>query len=510
MTAQIPLRKSRRLYVFIGILLLLVVIENIQISHAQFSNELASQQYQPAESLFRDDTCSAPCWFGLIPGESTEDDVIAFLESNINISFWGTETIVDYTNAEPIGTSFVFFWEYTIFPVQIGNRLNVRSGILAEIDVFINENVHFTDMINIYDNPDYVRFGFFGQYRYNTMHAIYLDRRLRVEFRVPRWGECNLPDSNIEHVHYLSDNSIYDIEIDELSSAPPQPQLLFRFSTEVELSMDMFDQLLRDSGARSCEEFGRILSRDIDPEMQPYTTLDDGSRRYDIIPSTPRQSLFAGDICSAPCWFGLVPGQSTSNDILTFLNENRDILNGAILLDDGTYIELPDEPILDGNYSTGWRRVIDVPNLFTQLIIPIPYTDHYWNRRNRLQVTNGILQSITVTLNDDINLGQTLDLIGEPENVWISREVYFVKLHLFYPDQQTIIILTAVNSNCSINTILDDFGVEDVTFYAEGEPANYIDRSSAFSTFTGVYSNDLWQSWLSGANSELTCNETLR
>jgi hypothetical protein len=81
------------------------------------------------------------------------------------------------------------------------------------------------------------------------------------------------------------------------------------------------------------------------------------SNTQDRIPNTPIPitSLFEEDICTPPCWFGLVAGESTGEEVFAVLKSNREEFHSfrdfaADYYDFETETEIP----VDGFYKFSW------------------------------------------------------------------------------------------------------------------------------------------------------------
>lgn len=86
---------------------------------------------QPVRSLFADDTCAPPCWFGLTPGVSTSRDVIAMFEANVDLLYaeGGLSNNVYEPNTEYlIEGGYSFYWRSGS---GIDNFIAIEEGIVS-------------------------------------------------------------------------------------------------------------------------------------------------------------------------------------------------------------------------------------------------------------------------------------------------------------------------------------------------------------------------------------------
>jgi len=111
-------------------------------------------------SLFTGVPCGAPCWFGLEPGRSTEEDIIAVLGE---LSFLNPdtidETLVGYW--DPVQKKNVRAKLISASCMQPENRqcvgLTVVNNHLKIIGLFPNYTITFEDLVNHLGTPDNVK-----------------------------------------------------------------------------------------------------------------------------------------------------------------------------------------------------------------------------------------------------------------------------------------------------------------------------------------------------------------
>ena len=110
-------------------------------------------------SLFTNVPCGAPCWFGLEPGKSTEEEVIAALQE---LSFIDPDTL-DETSVgywDPVKKEDIRAKLISANCVQPENRqcvgLTVANNSLRIIGLFPNYAITFEDLLNRLGTPDNV------------------------------------------------------------------------------------------------------------------------------------------------------------------------------------------------------------------------------------------------------------------------------------------------------------------------------------------------------------------
>ncbi|NIN64367.1 MAG: hypothetical protein GTO63_06635 [Anaerolineae bacterium] len=108
-------------------------------------------------SLLTGEPCEPPCWQGLTPGVSTEEEVNEFVR---------TSELVDRTTlfrgditrgtGEVVGVS-VQWWsraDTAGVPRQFGNSFSIKDGILQYMTIFLDVEVTVEDLLERYGPPD--------------------------------------------------------------------------------------------------------------------------------------------------------------------------------------------------------------------------------------------------------------------------------------------------------------------------------------------------------------------
>ena len=105
-------------------------------------------------------------------------------------------------------------------------------------------------------------------------------------------------------------------------------------------------------------------------------------------PPPPFNSVFADDTCHAPCWFGLIPGESTASDVEEMIENTQDIFRVG-RGHDNDELDFTDIPVIDGAYRLEWRDF----SMRRLHIIP-----------SRVFMENGIIQSIHAKAQHSVSL----------------------------------------------------------------------------------------------------------
>lgn len=114
---------------------------------------------QMDKSPFTGIPCAAPCWQGLIVGESNESDVMATLamltfinQNTIQIFRGGTMPSIDpsvYAQGVEIRAS-------CIYPEKQCLTMKIVDNILAEIVIAMNYEININEVLEYLGNPDYI------------------------------------------------------------------------------------------------------------------------------------------------------------------------------------------------------------------------------------------------------------------------------------------------------------------------------------------------------------------
>jgi hypothetical protein len=195
---------------------------------------------------------------------------------------------------------------------------------------------------------------------------------------------------------------------------------------------------------------------------------------------TPALSLFKGDFCSPPCWFGLTPGQSTSEDILATVESNEDFYRDKDFAD-GIFIENT-EILVEGYYS-------------------------FFSLYSVFVIEDGILQWMRVEPNDAVSLGKVIKVWEQPDYVRATISIYEVYLTLFYEELNIVVFLKADREDCRISTISNDFEVWYLFYYAP-ESFETLETSQDFERDAKVPS-ERWNSWLDNKLDQ-SCEDEIR
>ena len=223
------------------------------------STPIATLEPENIASLFHGDTCEPPCWFGLIPGESTEEAVLDFLEAhNDEIMFLSVSDHVDFQTGKQIGNRYHFGWrDYSYFnPPRV--LLTIENGVLSYIWANPNREITFGEMIDVLGYPDQLYLGTVG---WSLLTAIYEKPRVRIllDSRSPS-SLCKIHDIarefRVMEMQYFSMEAAQELVTPTFSpnATEPEPRLLLRGKNNYLVSEEQLEEWLGGHGDATCSE----------------------------------------------------------------------------------------------------------------------------------------------------------------------------------------------------------------------------------------------------------------
>jgi hypothetical protein len=168
-------------------------------------------------SLFDEDTCAPPCWFGLTVGESGVDDIVSsfaehedlFVVEPLEIPNGNLQAAV--TNLQPIREleNAEFFWrEWTREDERhVVSSLLMTNGILAYLRVYMNRDVTLAETLRRLERPFVIR----AYFLITDLRLIlfYPELNVTVELSADHLS-CNVPtmlqDFKVHEVTYFTED----------------------------------------------------------------------------------------------------------------------------------------------------------------------------------------------------------------------------------------------------------------------------------------------------------------
>jgi len=219
------------------------------------------------------------------------------------------------------------------------------------------------------------------------------------------------------------------------------------------------------------------------------------------VPPRSIRSLFVDDICVPPCWFGLIPGESTAGDVIA-LSRSLDSMSPPQIFPGGT-IDAATGYLVEGQYTFHWGD--------------------FWEREDRppsssrVYMSNGRVSSILVDMNRYITLSQVAEIIPPPDHIYYGAVGYSTYLKLIYLDPPfRISLLTSMPGLRYRPTICDEAGIGQAFWVDSIQYFSPIAKSetppSDLVAPTGYYDqevpDEIWDEWLAD-NGAINCREAL-
>jgi hypothetical protein len=138
---QVPSSKPQKILFILAIYLLLIGC--LAVSPQEGSEERG-------ESILRTITCQPPCWEGVIPGETSKQELMAKLQSIAK----GDDSIIDRDEGLGDWDDIVSFYLYS----QYGQKINffITDDVVVEIDFYWKLYLTLGDAIELLGDPDWV------------------------------------------------------------------------------------------------------------------------------------------------------------------------------------------------------------------------------------------------------------------------------------------------------------------------------------------------------------------
>lgn len=139
---------------------------------------------------------------------------------------------------------------------------------------------------------------------------------------------------------------------------------------------------------------------------------------------TPDQSLLTGEPCAPPCWHGLVPGESTREQVMNALQSDPRVRQESIY--GGGFIGSNGKRLGEIAWGSCWT----------------------YANMNFVQFENGVVSCIRADLGGAVTLGDVVAEFGAPEGVraWTeSPDPVYLKVLLYYPQMGMTIVSDEVH-----------------------------------------------------------------
>ncbi len=412
-------------------------------------------------SLFEGDTCAPPCWFGLTPGESTTEDVIAMFQANEDLFMVNPEVQGDIVvpNLEPLlaGSSSTFVWLKGSRSASGGeSHIVLDQGIVDWMRIQMNQDVSLYQTLATFGQPNQVRITVSGHL---SLILFYHDLNIIVSLLAEQHN-CELlslsEDYMVSQIYYYSADSFEAL------------QQGLAFDRWIPLPIAIWEMWLRGEPNGPCIDVLEAFLASVDVTPTPT--------------ATPIRSLFTGDTCAPPCWFGLIPGESASREVLMLLQSNENLFEWYSDYHSNVFDPETGE-LVDGFYSVYWRD------------FERPDDSRQFN--SGLVIREGILHWMRIMVNDIVPLRDVLEILGQPDQIYFTIELYGQPLLILeYPQIPFRIYLTSEAHDFTMLNITERFWADYV--YYSHRPLEELEVLDWERDNPGIPAvpMETWESWL--------------
>lgn len=440
------MRHRHTLLVLTSLLLILLAA-----SLPQPSRTLAAQvSEEPPHSIFTNDTCSAPCWFGLTPGISTQADVEAFVTNDQRIFRW-------LTTKDNATGNILYHFNFKYYELGFSwSRFFVRNGILQKMEIGIDEFVTLNDVLDRMGLPDEVmiqgtQFGY-------DMDFFYFDNLVHIRLEndyANLWRDCE--NSSLSEAFWVRYTIYYSTEAEIRSDLDDYiPQYYGELVPD-----DLRKQLFESNPHIYCQTAMRMIFQAINPSeeySEPLFIEDDSCRK-------------------GYCWFYLQPDQSYLNSAYV---ERTLVRHFPILYGYASRESAITEFDEAGLIFNGWYEVYF----------------RYYERHDVEQapslilIENGQVEYVQIQMNRVITLTDALGRLGVPEQVYLQQDNGRLVLSLGYEEHNWLRVdFLTTEDECMQAALGDAFKVDTASFFG-------VDDSITLETDAHLIPVEIWSRWL--------------
>jgi hypothetical protein len=429
-------------------------------------------------SVFPEDTCAPPCWFGLIPGESTTADAKQVSDM---MGSPGFERVRHEGEFDP-ETGYVIngFYRFVTFARASSYayvEIQIRGGMIYSITIHPTvtgdfdrtapreEYITLNQILTNLGEPNFVD-GSSPVYWWGDLESftlIYEETRLRIEVYTPYipHSGCQIAEMGEDLVIYSM--TYYSLEAAEsyasfIGSAEPLPVLTANHFNEYDVDPQIWQQALNGELEGECAVIRRLSQH----EERPISPI-----RFEEPAAV--SSLFADDSCAPPCWFGLTPGESDTEEVVALTQHSALFYSVRHSQNGGAE-----------RYSMGW--------LFYEREDLVPFGID-------IQLHDGKVTEIRGAMNRVVLLREVLEKVGTPDYIIADYdELFGMYLGLSYFSLNIEIHLKATN-DCNMLHIGEDFWVTTVIYHPPMSPE---EMKALYGSNPVVVSSETWDSWING------------
>ena len=153
-------------------------------------------------SLLTGEPCEPPCWEGLTPGVSTEEDVAEFMESTRLVDTRTVSRVGMTRGGEVVGVS--IRWHSTAGRGAAGNRFAIEGGVLQDITIYPDYDLTLERLIERYGPPQKYVSHLSGYERQWVDVTLYYPTHGFTVYLMLRPDDASLkPESKVDSVWYF-------------------------------------------------------------------------------------------------------------------------------------------------------------------------------------------------------------------------------------------------------------------------------------------------------------------
>ena len=222
------------------------------------------------------------------------------------------------------------------------------------------------------------------------------------------------------------------------------------------------------------------------------------------------QSIFTGDTCAPPCWFGITPEVSTDEDVQAFIEAHEDILSP-----DYYYCcPNPHEPLLHGERDANGYLANGgyIFNFQYEGVSRVPFAEYSVldsPGNTYIHILDGYVNSISLEVYEHIRIDRVLEQMGQPDMIFFQHHPFgaFYELKFIYLDELINITFSSVHEErqniiCDWGEWRNHFWVNYVAYFSHYAAFNQNTNSGLIALFGDDLSRysrvpwDMFRSWL--------------
>jgi hypothetical protein len=449
-----------------------------------------AQESDSSDPIFSYSTCMSPCWMDITPGVSTSLDIDTMLEQHSDIVTIGEygrnisrlpngKYAVDETTGriEQGGYSFEVLTPTSQFSTTgVSSRIEIQNGLVDLVMILASQeyDISLSTILDNLGEPAHIRMYSTDDFDTSEFKLIYTDSLTYINL-YQSGAICQtdnlLHNFNLLNIFYHSQQSASE----PWQSIDPnilQPKLLtYRFETERDVPLDVWQSWLNDEVSESCFEAWQKLEP---PNLETIAVTP--TPEVEI----PLQPLNAEDECYPPCWLGLIPDKTNINDVATFLRNNDYlvIVSHADRLDN-----LSDETL--------WEDAT-IEFLWADPPIRIPSY-----RKSEIHISDNIVDSLIILAREIIPLQRILDTYGNPDiATWyfgIDSYLYFIYVN------ESMVVKLGILPETEFESYGKAFVVYTIHYFSPSDLSRIFDLYATIKgNLTRFVLTDIIQCWADG------------